>query len=142
MKAHIGADAESGQVHHVHGTAAHVADVTQVAELLHGEKNAVHADVKYTSVEKHKEHENRAVIWQVTARRSTHSKQNKRSLLYKATRKIEYCKAQTRAKVEHPLRVIKRPFGYVKVRFRGLMKNTVQLTTLFALSTCGWLANS
>jgi len=38
MKAHIGADAESGLVHHVHGTAANVADVTQVAELLHGEK--------------------------------------------------------------------------------------------------------
>ncbi|WP_283105572.1 transposase, partial [Pseudomonas moorei] len=40
MKAHIGADAESGLVHHVHGTAANVADVTQVAELLHGEENA------------------------------------------------------------------------------------------------------
>ncbi len=55
-------------------------------------------------------------------------------MLYKAKRKIEYCKAQTRAKVEHPFRVIKRQFGYVKVRFRGLMKNTAQLTTLFALS--------
>ncbi|WP_028699743.1 transposase, partial [Pseudomonas monteilii] len=42
--------------------------------------------------------------------------------------------AQTRAKVEHPFRVIKRQFGYVKVRFRGLMKNTAQLTTLFALA--------
>ncbi len=40
----------------------------------------------------------------------------------------------TRAKVEHPFRVIKRQFGYVKVRFRGLMKNTAQLTTLFALA--------
>jgi IS5 family transposase len=44
MKAHIGADAESGLVHHVHGTAANVAAVTQVAELLHGEENAVYAD--------------------------------------------------------------------------------------------------
>ena len=44
MKAHIGADVESGLVHHVHGTAANVADVTQVAELLHGEENAVYAD--------------------------------------------------------------------------------------------------
>ncbi|WP_244656089.1 transposase, partial [Pseudomonas sp. CFBP 13715] len=60
-------------------------------------------------------------------------------LLYKAKRKIEYCKAQTRAKVEHPFRVIKRQFGYVKVRFRGLMKNTAQLTTLFALSNL-WMA--
>ena len=44
MKAHIGAAAESGLVHHVHGTAANVADVTQVAELLHGEESAVYAD--------------------------------------------------------------------------------------------------
>lgn len=38
-----------------------------------------------------------------------------------------------RAKVEHPFRVIKRQFGYTKVRFRGLVKNTAQLVTLFAL---------
>jgi IS5 family transposase len=55
-------------------------------------------------------------------------------VIYKAKRKIEHCKSQTRAKVEHPFRVIKRHFGYVKVRFRGLVKNTAQLTTLFALS--------
>jgi IS5 family transposase len=44
-----------------------------------------------------------------------------------------------RAKVEHPFRVIKRQFGYVKVRFRGLAKNTAQLVTLFALSNL-WMA--
>ncbi|MCY1563390.1 Transposase DDE domain protein [compost metagenome] len=42
-------------------------------------------------------------------------------------------------KVEHPFRVIKRQFGYTKVRFRGLMKNTAQLVTLFALSNL-WMA--
>ena len=49
-------------------------------------------------------------------------------------RKIEYAKSQVRAKVEHPFRVIKRQFGYTKVRFRGLVKNTAQQVTLFALS--------
>ncbi len=39
-----------------------------------------------------------------------------------------------RAKVEHPFRVIKRQFGYTKVRYRGLAKNTAQVQTLFALS--------
>lgn len=73
------------------------------------------------------------------ARRSTYSKLNKRSLLYKAKRKIEYLKAQMQAKVEHPFRGFKRQFGYVKVRFRGLLKNTAQLTTLFALSNL-WMA--
>jgi len=96
MKAHIGADAESGLVHHVHGTAANVADVTQVTELLHGEENAVYADAGYTGIEKREEHECREVIWQIAARRSTYSKLNKRSVLYKVKRKIEYCKAACR----------------------------------------------
>ena len=43
-------------------------------------------------------------------------------------------KASVRAKVEHPFQVIKRQFGFVKVRYRGLKKNTAQLFTLFALS--------
>ncbi|MBC9740815.1 MULTISPECIES: IS5 family transposase [Pseudomonas] len=134
MKAHIGADAESGLVHHVHGTAANVADVTEVAHLLHGDENVICADAGYTGVEKRPEHEGRPVIWQIAARRSTYKHLSKRSLLYKARRKIEKVKAQARAKVEHPFRVIKRQFGYVKTRFRGLAKNTAQLTTLFALS--------
>ena len=47
---------------------------------------------------------------------------------------VEKIKAGIRAKVEHPFRVIKRQFGYTKVRYRGLKKNTLQLKTLFALS--------
>lgn len=139
MKAHIGADAESGLVHSVVGTAANVADVTQVDKLLHGKENMVGADAGYTGVEKRPEHEGREVIWQIAARRSMYKKLSKRSALYKAKRKIEKSKAQVRAKVEHPFRVIKRQFGYVKTRFRGLAKNTAQLVTLFALSNL-WMA--
>ena len=139
MKAHIGVDDESGLVHSVVGTAANVADVTQVDKLLHGDENMVGADAGYTGVEKRPEHEGREVIWQIAARRSTYKKLDKRSALYKAKRKIEKAKAQVRAKVEHPFRVIKRQFGYVKVRFRGLAKNTAQLVTLFALSNL-WMA--
>ena len=47
---------------------------------------------------------------------------------------VEKIKASIRAKVEHPFRVIKRQFGHVRVRYRGLKKNTAQLFTLFALS--------
>ncbi|OIQ70109.1 hypothetical protein GALL_482820 [mine drainage metagenome] len=53
--------------------------------------------------------------------------------------KLEQAKARIRAKVEHPFRVIKRQFGHVKVRYRGLAKNTAQLHTLFALSNL-WMA--
>ncbi|HGF3997686.1 TPA: IS5 family transposase, partial [Escherichia coli] len=110
MKAHIGVDDESGLVHSVVGTAATVADVTQVDKLLHGDENVVCADAGYTGVEKRSEHADREVIWQVAARRSTYKMLDKRSALYKAKRKIEKAKAQVRAKVEPPFRVIKRQF--------------------------------
>jgi IS5 family transposase len=50
-------------------------------------------------------------------------------------------KASIRANVEHPFRVIKRQFGYVKTRYRGLKKNTAQLVTLFALSNL-WMVRA
>lgn len=134
MKAHIGDDDDSGPVYSVVGTVANVADVTQVDKLLHGEENMVDADAGYTGLEKRPEHEGREVIWQIAACRSTYKKLDKRSALYKVKRKIGRAKAQVRAKVEHPFRAIKRQFGYVKTRFRGLAKNTAQLVTLFELS--------
>lgn len=53
--------------------------------------------------------------------------------------KVEQLKASKRAKVEHPFRVVKQQFGYAKVRYRGLAKNTARLTMLFALSNL-WMA--
>jgi IS5 family transposase len=79
------------------------------------------------------------MIWSISARPSSRRKHGEKSVIGRALRKIEYAKSQTRAKVEHPFRVIKRQFGYTKVRFRGLVKNTAQLVTLFALSNL-WMA--
>ena len=59
--------------------------------------------------------------------------------LKQATKTLEYIKAAVRSKVEHPFRVVKRQFGYTKVRYRGLVKNTAQVLTLFALSNL-WMA--
>ena len=53
--------------------------------------------------------------------------------------RVEKMKASICAKVEHPFRVIKRQFGFTKVRYRGLAKNTAQLVTLFALSNL-WMS--
>jgi transposase-like protein len=47
---------------------------------------------------------------------------------------LERTKARTRSKVEHPFRVAKRQFGHVSARYRGFMRNTQQLFTLFPLS--------
>ena len=57
----------------------------------------------------------------------------------RALERIEKRKASIRAKVEHPFRVIKCQFGLMKVRFRGLAKNTAHLITLFVLSNL-WMA--
>ena len=48
--------------------------------------------------------------------------------------KVEKIEASIRAKAEHPFRLIKRQFGFVTVRYRGLAKNAAQVKTLFALS--------
>ncbi|MBV7477659.1 IS5 family transposase [Pseudomonas sp. PDM31] len=134
MKAHIGVDAESGLVHSLVGKAANVADVTQVEQLLHGEETYVSGDAGYTCVDKRPEHQDRQMIWSIAAQPSTYKKHGKQSLIAQVRRKIEYAKAQMRAKAEHPFRMIKCQFGYTKVRYRGLIKNTAQQTTLFALS--------
>lgn len=52
----------------------------------------------------------------------------------KATIKFERLKASLRAKVEHPFRIIKCQFGFVKARYKGLLKNDSQLAMLFALA--------
>ncbi|MBC7437457.1 MAG: transposase, partial [Bdellovibrionales bacterium] len=78
---------------------------------------------------------NPSVRWQVAMRPGKRKKLDKANNPIDALMdKIEKCKASIRAKVEHPFRVLKRQFGYVKVRYRGLKKNTLQLKTLFALS--------
>jgi IS5 family transposase len=134
MKAHIGVDAAYGLVHTVHGTAGHVADVTEGNSLLHGEETVVFADAGYQGADKRLD-ANPSVRWQVAMRPGKRKKLDKANSPIDALMdKIEKCKASIRAKVEHPFRVLKRQFGYVKVRYRGLKKNTLQLKTLFALS--------
>lgn len=138
MKAHIGVDAQSGLVHHVAGTAANVADVTMVDQLLHGEEIDVFGDAGFTGVHKLAEHQSRAVRWWV-AMRPGQRKALTNSADDRQIQLVETVKAKIRAKVEHPFRVIKQQFGYLKTRYRGLNKNTAQLMTLFGLANI-WLA--
>ena len=134
MKAHIGVDAQSGLVHTVIGTAANVSDVTQAQALLHGEETDAFGDAGYQGVEKRPESQEVPVTWHVAMRPGKRRALDKSDPVDQLTDKIEKAKAAIRAKVEHPFRVIKRQFGYVKTRYRGLKKNTAQLVTLFALS--------
>ncbi|WP_330469537.1 IS5 family transposase [Xanthomonas campestris] len=129
MKAHIGVDEFSGLVHHVHCTAANVADVTVTHALLHGKEDSVFGDSGYTGADKREELQDCEAAFFIAAKRSVlQAIGNKRERARE--QRWEHFKASVRAKVEHPFRVIKRQFGYTKVRYRGLAKNTAQVLTL------------
>jgi transposase, IS5 family len=137
MKAHIGVDAQSGLVHTVAGTAANVNDLTMAGALLHGDEEAAFGDAGYQGV--HKRAEAAGPIWHVAMRPGKRRKLNLFIEPDFVAERVEKMKASIRAKVEHPFRVIKRQFGFTKVRYRGLAKNTAQIVTLFALSNL-WMA--
>lgn len=140
MKAHIGVDSDSGLVHTVRGTSGHVGDVTEGNSLMHGEETVAFGDAGYQGIDKRPDART-GVTWHIAMRpgkRKALDKENEADALIEQTEKF---KAGIRAKVEHPFRVIKRQFGFVKVRYRGLKKNTAQLVTLFALSNL-WMVRS
>ena len=136
MKAHAGVDADSGLVHSVATTAANAHDVTQAHALLHGEETDVFADSGYRGVDKREEIQTQHpdVNWHIAMMPGKRKVLDKSTPMGAILDQLEQIKARIRAKVEHPFRVIKRQFGHVKVRYRGLAKNTAQLHTLFALS--------
>ncbi|TBR07757.1 MAG: IS5 family transposase [Lysobacter sp.] len=133
MKAHIGVDEFSGLVHHVECTAANVADVTQAHRLLHGREDTICGDSGYTGVDRREELRGADAAFLIAEKpsrlRAMKSARDRRRWL-----RWEQHKASVRAKVEHPFRVVKRQFGYAKVRYRGLLKNAQQMLVLFALS--------
>jgi IS5 family transposase len=130
MKAHIGVDADSGLVHTVVGTTAKTADCSVLEELLHGEEGEVLGDKAYTSNERNLSASDPKTgpIWAFPY------KKPKGKELPEWQREINRRLSSLRAKVEHPFRVLKRQFGFVKVRYRGLAKNTAHLKMKFALA--------
>ena len=141
MKAHIGADAESGVVHSLVTTAGNVADITQTAALLHGNEESVHADAGYLGVEKRPEviqaqaqgQLRPDLTWTVAGKRNV-IRGMAEGPLKQLLKELEYRKAQIRARVEHPFHILKNRFHYRKVRYKGLAKNTAQLFSLFGLA--------
>ncbi|GCU26724.1 IS5 transposase [Escherichia coli] len=134
MKAHIGVDAKSGLTHSLVTTAANEHDLNQLGNLLHGEEQFVSADAGYQGAPQREELAEVDVDWLIAERPGKvrtlkqHPRKNKTAI------NIEYMKASIRAKVEHPFRIIKRQFGFVKARYKGLLKNDNQLAMLFTLA--------
>ena len=129
MKLHIGVDAESGLVHSMVTTSANVHDVTQAHRLLHGEERAVWGDSGYTGVHKREDNWGTKAGWYVAMRAGARRKLEPGG----AAAIAEKVKASIRAKVEHPFWGAKGAFGYAKVRYRGLAKNTDRLAMLIGL---------
>ena len=118
MKAHIGGDSQTKRIHSVATTAANVHDSQVLPKLLHGQETRVWGDSAYSG--------QRDVIRQHApkAKSFIQAKGHRHRLLSEEERTRNRTKSKVRAKVEHAFLVIKRIFGWTKVRYRGLAKNT------------------
>jgi IS5 family transposase len=128
MKMHIGADVDSGAVHTVEVTAANEADINLLPKLVREQDEVIFGDAGYTSDEYKRGSCKLGVRWCVQDKRkpgrnlSARQKQRNRK------------HSSIRARVEHVFRVIKRQFGFTRTRYRGLMKNAVQVNMLVGLA--------
>ena len=125
MKMHVGVDSKTKLIHSVETTAANVHDSQVVEKLLHGRETRVWGDSAYIG--------QKAKIRTVAraARCFIQAKAGRNRPLTEEQKETNRNKSRVRAKGEHPFLVFKRIFGFVKVRYRGLAKNTHR-----ALITC------
>ena len=127
MKAHIGVDSKEGIVHSVCSTAASVSDVHMLPDLLHGGEKKVWGDAGYQG-------QIEAIREAAPAAQDMTSRRVKtKAGVDQAEKRKNRTKARVRAKVEWTFGVLKRVFGFTKVRYRGLKKNHEWLCASFAL---------
>ena len=128
MKAHIGVDSKTKIIHSAAATAANVADCRLLPDLLHGEETRVWGDQAYRG--------QRSVIVERAPRAKdfTNRRYRHKGLVDEAERAKNRTKSKVRAKVEHAFFVIKRVFGFARVRYRGLGKNAHRLFVACALA--------
>ena len=126
-KAHIGVDSKEVVVHSVITTAASVADAHMLPDLLHGEEKKVWGDAGYQG-QTEAIHEAAPAAQDMTNRRTKF-----KNYVDEEGKRKNKTKSKVRAKVEHPFRILKRVFGFIKVRYRGLKKNHEWLCAAFAL---------
>lgn len=105
--------------------------MNQLKNLLHGDEEFISGDAGYQGVEKREELKDTNVEWLIAERPGKVRALKKHPRKNKTAINIEYLKASIRAKVEHPFRIIKCQFGFIKARYKGLTKNDSQLAMLF-----------
>jgi IS5 family transposase len=126
-KAHIGVDSKEGIVHSVCTSAASVADVHMLPDLLHGEERKVWGDGGYQG-QGDAIRQAAPQAQDMTCRRTKY-----KNWVDEEAKRKNTTKSRVRAKVEHVFRILKRVFGFTKVRYRGLQKNHQWLCAAFAL---------
>ena len=128
MKAHVGVDSKTKLIHAVAATAANVADSSMLATLLHGKETRVWGDQAYRG--------KRDVIRACAPRAldCVNRRYRQGRMINEVERRKNQTKSRVRAKVEHTIGVIKRIFGFAKVRYRGLAKNAHRLFVTAALA--------
>lgn len=127
MKVHVGTDPR-GLVHSLTTTDAGQADIQQAPLLLHGEERVLYGDQAYWSEPDRQACEAAGIRYRVNRRG------HKNAPLTERWRKINRARSRVRARGEHAFHVVKTLWGFRKVRYRGLAKNTARVFTLFALA--------
>jgi transposase, IS5 family len=127
MKAHVGTDTR-GIVHSLVTTPANLSDIGQMGRLLQGQERAVFGDQAYWSESHRLGAVARGIRYRIN-RRPNHGHK-----LSHHERRVNRLRSATRARGEHAFHVVKCLWGFTKVRYRGLAKNTARLFTAFALA--------
>jgi len=128
MKAHIGVDSKTRLIHSVVATAANVHDSQVLSDLLHGEETRIWGDSAYAGQKQ------TITYYAPRAQDFTQAKGSRHRKLTEEERARNRSKSRVRARVEHQFGIIKRQFGFNKVRYRGLGKNAHRLFVACALS--------
>lgn len=127
MKFHVGAS-KRGLVHSLATGPANEADITRLDDLLHGEEDELYGDQAYWSEDHRLQCKHAGIRYRVNRRAKPGSKLTDQEKL------INRSRSRRRAFGEFPFHVVKRLWGFAKVRYRGLHKNTVRAFAAFALS--------
>jgi IS5 family transposase len=128
MKLHIGVDSQTGLAHSAVVTAANVHDKHPLPDLLHGNEQRVYGDSAYAS--------QKDLIHSAApkAKDFTNQRTKRKGLVDEVARGKNRNKSRIRARVEHVFGVVKRLWGFGKVRYRGLAKNATHAFTALALA--------
>ena len=128
MKLHIGVDSKTGLAHSAVVTAANVHDKHPLPDLLHGQERRIYGDCAYASQSKliHTKAPGAVDLTNKTVRKG--------GLTEGLERMVNRAKSRVRSRVEHVFAVVKRLWGFGKVRYRGLAKNATRAFVATALA--------